>query len=496
MNHYVWDIAYIDAPVMRYHDADANGDFTDPGDDTRYYTYDANWNVTGAIDEDGTVLARYGYDPYGMATEYAADWTGGTAPSEDGPLYAGYFFDAETGLYHVRNRQYQADTGKFLQRDPIGYSAGDSNLTRYVGSSPLSAIDPMGLAVVNLQNGNASNGQGSGGIGSAPLAGLTEFGGNGLILDPSTDYNPSTFDPELGELKDLNGPIPPYGGPMFPPQVLNLKSEPQDDRWLIHMTGNWRAGIKPLVDWQTIVQNRRHWNNLLDAANRLHKGAIYTEIIGIPEFIDKLKATVDDGVFFAEGKAAGTKGTMRFDAENNRIETSGKISKLTTSLPHLMNIVHETVHAYNFANGFHQGDQRADEGMAYGIAAIVTSLTLPTAFSGFEMKIKDGRFGAVGSAGRRDAIQAAWTNIWKAGGTVDIVKSLHQVNGRYFTIPWHGKTKNYHPFVVADRDYREIADKAGISISCSALANAYSALAGIEDCPLQCPKSLDDTPFE
>ena len=146
MNHYVWDIAYIDAPVMRYHDADANGDFTDPGDDTRYYTYDANWNVTGAIDEDGTVLARYGYDPYGMATEYAADWTGGTAPSEDGPLYAGYFFDAETGLYHVRNRQYQADMGKFLQRDPIGYAAGDSNLTRYVGSSPLSATDPMGLA--------------------------------------------------------------------------------------------------------------------------------------------------------------------------------------------------------------------------------------------------------------------------------------------------------------------------------------------------------------
>jgi len=110
--------------------------------------------------------------------------------------------------------------------------------------------------------------------------------------------------------------------------------------------------------------------------------------------------------------------------------------------------------------------------------------------------VRHQRFGAVGSAGRRDAIQAAWTNIWKAGGTVDIVKSLHQVNGRYFTIPWHGKTKNYHPFVVADRDYREIADKAGISISCSALANAYSALAGIEDCPLQCPKSLDDTPFE
>jgi len=145
MNHYVWDIAYIDAPVMRYHDADANGDFTDPGDDTRYYTYDANWNVTGAIDEDGTVLTRYGYDPYGMATEYDLNWANGTAPTEDGHLYAGYFFDAETGLYHVRNRQYQADTGKFLQRDPIGYSAGDSNLTRYVGSSPLSATDPMGL---------------------------------------------------------------------------------------------------------------------------------------------------------------------------------------------------------------------------------------------------------------------------------------------------------------------------------------------------------------
>jgi len=130
---------------MRYQDGDGDGNWSGGSDSEQYFTYDANWNVTGAIDEDGTVLARYGYDPYGMATEYAADWTGGTAPTEDGPLYAGYFFDAETGLYHVRNRQYQADTGKFLQRDPIGYAAGDSNLTRYVGSSPLSATDPLGL---------------------------------------------------------------------------------------------------------------------------------------------------------------------------------------------------------------------------------------------------------------------------------------------------------------------------------------------------------------
>ncbi len=68
----------------------------------------------------------------------------GAEPTEDGPLYVGYYFDAETGLYHVRNRYYDTSLGRFISRDPIGYGDG-MNLYQYVGGRPLTFTDPMGL---------------------------------------------------------------------------------------------------------------------------------------------------------------------------------------------------------------------------------------------------------------------------------------------------------------------------------------------------------------
>jgi hypothetical protein len=37
-----------------------------------------------------------------------------------------------------------ANVGRFIGQDPIGFSAGDSNLYRYVGNSPLNGSDPSG----------------------------------------------------------------------------------------------------------------------------------------------------------------------------------------------------------------------------------------------------------------------------------------------------------------------------------------------------------------
>ena len=151
--HYVWDLSYVDAPVTQLVDANADGDFNDTGDAVHYYTFDANQNVTALLGLVETspgvfewqVIERYTYTPYGIATAYDADWSNPAAPTTDGPLYAGYHFDAETGLYHVRNRQYDPSLGAFTTRDPIGYAAGDQNLYRYVGSDPVGAVDPMGL---------------------------------------------------------------------------------------------------------------------------------------------------------------------------------------------------------------------------------------------------------------------------------------------------------------------------------------------------------------
>ncbi|MDX9715704.1 MAG: RHS repeat-associated core domain-containing protein [Dissulfurispiraceae bacterium] len=53
----------------------------------------------------------------------------------------------ETGLYYYRARYYDANTGRFISKDPIGFSAGDVNLYRYVGNNPVNWTDPEGLIV-------------------------------------------------------------------------------------------------------------------------------------------------------------------------------------------------------------------------------------------------------------------------------------------------------------------------------------------------------------
>jgi len=65
---------------------------------------------------------------------------GGTGTSY---LFAGYRYDAETGLYYVRARYYSPQLGRFLQTDPIG-TMGGRNLYAYASNDPLSRTDPNG----------------------------------------------------------------------------------------------------------------------------------------------------------------------------------------------------------------------------------------------------------------------------------------------------------------------------------------------------------------
>ena len=144
-SQYVWSARYIDAPVVRFHDGNGDGDLLDVDDNIRYYTGDANYNVTATIDSATAELVdRYVYTAYGTATVYDNDWTNPSAPTTDGPLYCGYFFDTESALYLVRNRYYDSGLSTFISRDPIGYLARDENLYRYVGNNPLSRSDPSG----------------------------------------------------------------------------------------------------------------------------------------------------------------------------------------------------------------------------------------------------------------------------------------------------------------------------------------------------------------
>jgi RHS repeat-associated protein len=58
--------------------------------------------------------------------------------------FPGQYFDRETNLAYNYFREYSADTGRYVESDPIGLK-GSLNAFLYTLASPLNAVDPEGL---------------------------------------------------------------------------------------------------------------------------------------------------------------------------------------------------------------------------------------------------------------------------------------------------------------------------------------------------------------
>src|SRR5690606_39188245 len=78
-------------------------------------------------DRQGNVVERYLYDPYGGFV--ALDEQGQTLPASRygwRRLHQGGEYDAISGTYHFRNRDYSPTLGRWLSPDPLGYVDGMS----------------------------------------------------------------------------------------------------------------------------------------------------------------------------------------------------------------------------------------------------------------------------------------------------------------------------------------------------------------------------------
>ena len=146
---YVWSPVYPDALVLR--DRDTNGDGT--LDERLWAVQDANFNVTALVDNGGNVVERYAYDPYGAATVLAPDFSARAGGSSYGWVYLhqGLRYDAQTGLYSARERDYSPTLMRWVENDPMGFAAGDVNLYRALANSPANALDPSGLYENNIE---------------------------------------------------------------------------------------------------------------------------------------------------------------------------------------------------------------------------------------------------------------------------------------------------------------------------------------------------------
>lgn len=145
---YVWSPVYVDAMILRDRDGNNDGDVLDaPGDERLYVIQDANFNVTGLVDDDGDVVERYRYDPYGSVTILDDDWDPDSGQISDVGwiyLHQGGRYDAEVNLYSFRHRDYDATLGRWLQADGKPYVDG-LNLYAYEKAAPLTALDPEGF---------------------------------------------------------------------------------------------------------------------------------------------------------------------------------------------------------------------------------------------------------------------------------------------------------------------------------------------------------------
>jgi RHS repeat-associated protein len=183
---YIWGAQYIDAPVARLRDTDSDGQ---PDDETLYYTYDGNFNVTGLVEPNGDVAERYAYDPYGKVTFKPADWSDAANQSKSAYdneiLYCGYRFDPESGNYIARNRYLTPPLGRWLTPDPIVYGDG-MNWYQYVGSCPVRYSDPTGLWGEDTHSGRTA--QWATGVGfKSDVAAEIGKADNNVDTDPSTN---------------------------------------------------------------------------------------------------------------------------------------------------------------------------------------------------------------------------------------------------------------------------------------------------------------------
>jgi RHS repeat-associated protein len=136
----------VDDVVQMRRDTDGDENFED-----YYFHQDALGNVILVTDSAGQPIERYKYDDFGYPTMYNGDWSQTRPVSAIGNpyLFTGRRWDAETGFYHYRHRDYDPSTGRFLQRDPLGIWGDPLNLgngTAYVGNNPWSWVDPYGLS--------------------------------------------------------------------------------------------------------------------------------------------------------------------------------------------------------------------------------------------------------------------------------------------------------------------------------------------------------------
>ena len=178
---------YIDEPIMidRFRANNTSVPWME-----MYYHHDRRFNVTAlSWGSDATVRERYVYGPYGDTTILAGNGTTvrNNSSYQNPFMYTGRFWENTFGLYYFRNRWYDPELGRFINRDPLGYVDG---MSLYRGYFVPSGVDPTGefwsvlvtVAFAAVDTYDYATGK----IGGAEYAGRMALNGAALAADAMT----------------------------------------------------------------------------------------------------------------------------------------------------------------------------------------------------------------------------------------------------------------------------------------------------------------------
>ena len=110
-----------------------------------YLHYDQVGSLRAVSDAQQHIVKEIVYDTYGNIL------------SDSNPMlsvpfgFAGGLYDTDTKLTRFGYRDYDAYTGKWTAKDPIGFDGGDSNLYGYVLGDPVGFFDANGLEAFNCK---------------------------------------------------------------------------------------------------------------------------------------------------------------------------------------------------------------------------------------------------------------------------------------------------------------------------------------------------------
>jgi RHS repeat-associated protein len=126
---------------------------------TSYLIYDGHGSVRALADDSGTITDSYTYDAFGiqLSQQVLNTTTGEMEQLSIGNLhsaidnaykYCGEYYDADLGLYYLRARHMNPETGRFHTMDTYEGRLGESlslHKYMYAHANPVMGIDPSGM---------------------------------------------------------------------------------------------------------------------------------------------------------------------------------------------------------------------------------------------------------------------------------------------------------------------------------------------------------------